>query len=209
MTVAPRPTVTFRLIALDDALAVTRALIARGRVAVAGDSAGGNLAASVANLVPVAGQFLMYPVTDCADERPSHEIYGTGHVLTREAIRYFRREYVPVVAQRHESGASPVRASSLAQSAPAYLVIAQCDVVRDEGVAYAGRLQEAGVDVTLDEVPARCTASCRCSGCARPAGHSGAPHGGFGRGSSRRPRRRRTTRDWPSHSAIGRSPDRD
>ena len=139
--------------ALDDAEAVTRALVARDRVVVAGDSAGGNLAASVANRVPVAGQFLMYPVTDCADERPSHEIYGTGHVLTREAIRYFRREYVPDVAQRHESGASPVRASSLAQSAPAYLVIAQCDVVRDEGVAYAGRLQEAGVDVTLDEVP--------------------------------------------------------
>lgn len=139
--------------ALDDALAVTRALVALGRVAVAGDSAGGNLAASVANLVPVAGQFLMYPVTDCAEERPSHESYAIDHVLTREAIRYFRREYVPDAAQRYESGPSPIRAASLADSAPAYLVIAQCDVVRDEGVAYAERLQKAGVAVTIDEVP--------------------------------------------------------
>lgn len=140
--------------ALDDCLAVTRALVEKGVVAVAGDSAGGNLAAAVANQVPVAAQLLLYPVTDCAEELPSHEHFATGHLLTREAIRYFRQSYVPNPARRKEGGASPLRAYSLSESPPAYVLVAQCDVLRDEGVAYAERLKAAGVEVVLDEVPA-------------------------------------------------------
>lgn len=139
--------------ALDDCVAVTRALAEAGRVAVAGDSAGGNLGASVANRIAVAAQLLMYPVTDCAEELPSHQRYATGHLLTREGMRHFRREYVPDATRRLEGGASPLREADLARSAPAYVLLAQCDVLRDEGVAYATRLREAGIEVAVDEVP--------------------------------------------------------
>lgn len=137
--------------ALEDALAVTQALATGGKVVVAGDSAGGNLAAAVANVQHVDAQLLFYPVTDCVDERPSYAHYATGHILTREAMRYFRRTYVPDPLRRSEGGASPLRAEVLS-SAPAYFVTAACDVLRDEGVAYAERLRAAGVPVTVDEV---------------------------------------------------------
>jgi acetyl esterase len=139
--------------ALDDCVAVTRALLESGRVAVVGDSAGGNLAAAVAQTTDVAAQVLFYPVLDCANERPSYELYARGHILTAETIRYFRREYVPATERRVEPGASPLLAPSLQRCPPAFVSVAQCDVLRDEGVAYAERLSAAGVDVTLDEVP--------------------------------------------------------
>lgn len=139
--------------ALDDCVAVTEALLQSGRVAVVGDSAGGNLAAAVAQRVRVAAQVLFYPVLDCANERPSYERYARGHILTAETIRYFRREYVPDADRRREPGASPLLASSLQDCPPAYVALAQCDVLRDEGVAYAERLAASGADVTLDEVP--------------------------------------------------------
>lgn len=139
--------------ALDDCVAVTRALTTAGPVAVVGDSAGGNLAAAVAQRVPVAAQVLIYPVTDAANERGSYGKFAKGHLLTAEAMRYFRREYVPDPARRREPGASPLLAADVAGVAPAYVVVAECDVLRDEGVAYAERLEQAGVDTTLDEVP--------------------------------------------------------
>lgn len=139
--------------ALDDCVAVTQELLRSGRVAVVGDSAGGNLAAAVAQRTKVSAQVLFYPVTDCANERASLERYARGHILTAETIRYFRREYVPNADRRHEPGASPLLAASLQGVAPAYIAVAQCDVLRDEGVAYAERLSAAGIDVTLEEVP--------------------------------------------------------
>lgn len=139
--------------ALDDCVAVTRALLESGRVAVVGDSAGGNLAAAVAQTTEVAAQVLFYPVLNCANERPSYELYASGHILTAETMRYFRREYVPAAERRVEPGASPLLAPSLQSCPPAFVSVAQCDVLRDEGVAYAERLSAAGVDVTLDEVP--------------------------------------------------------
>lgn len=137
---------------LDDCIAVTRALSADGPIAVAGDSAGGNLAAVVANEVPVLAQFLMYPVTDAAEEHASYQHYATGHILTRDTMRHFRQAYAPDPATRENAQVSPLRNPSLGHSAPAYLAIAQCDVLRDEGLAYAERLKGAGVEVTFNEV---------------------------------------------------------
>lgn len=139
--------------AFDDAVAVTRAMAAAGPVAVAGDSAGGNLAAAVANRVPVLGQLLMYPVLDCANESASYEAYATGHILTREGIRAYRRNYVPEPRRRTEPDASPLLAPSLDRTPPAYLIVAECDVLRDESLAYAERLRQAGRPVTVDIVP--------------------------------------------------------
>jgi acetyl esterase len=139
--------------ALDDCMAVTRELLKSGRVAVVGDSAGGNLAAAVAQRTPVTAQVLFYPVMDCVNERPSYERYAKGHILTAETMRYFRQTYVPTAEQRHDPGASPLLAPSLHNCPPAWISLAPHDVLRDEGVAYAERLKEAGVDVTLEEVP--------------------------------------------------------
>lgn len=139
--------------ALEDCVAVTRELAKTGKVVVAGDSAGGNLAACVSQGVAVHAQVLIYPVTDCASEWPSYESFASGLILTRESMRYFHREYVPEVARRAEVGVSPLRASSLAGLAPAYVLLAQCDVLRDEGRAYAKKLGEHGVEHVLDEVP--------------------------------------------------------
>ncbi len=144
--------------AFDDSLAVTRALLGDQSVVVAGDSAGGNLAAVVANRcaadgVKLAAQVLLYPVTDCAAETPSYDAYGTGHFLTRETMRYFVREYLPEEARRHEPDCSPLRAASLKGVAPGYVLLAGCDVLRDEGRAYAKRLHADGVEAHLDEVP--------------------------------------------------------
>lgn len=144
--------------AVDDALAVTRGLAAQHRVVVAGDSAGGNLAAVVANRCAADGlgltaQVLVYPVTDCAAETPSYALFASGHLLSREAMRYYRSEYVPDEARRHEPDCSPLRAVSLKGAAPSYVLLAGCDVLRDEGRAYAKRLKDEGVDSHLDEVP--------------------------------------------------------
>ncbi|HEY3548736.1 MAG TPA: alpha/beta hydrolase [Propionicimonas sp.] len=140
--------------ALDDAVAVIRAL-AGPRMVLAGDSAGGNLVAAAANqrVAPIAAQVLVYPATDCVEERPSCAEFARGHVLTLEALRYFRREYVPDAAMRAEPGCSPIRAPSLEGVPPAYLLLAGCDVLRDEGREYAARLVSAGVETHVDEVP--------------------------------------------------------
>lgn len=136
---------------LNDCMVVTQALAAMGKVAVAGDSAGGNLAAVVANEVRVAAQFLMYPVTDAAEERPSYQHFATGHILTRDTMRHFRQAYAPDGAT--DARVSPLRNASLSHSAPAFIAVAQCDVLRDEGVAYADRLRQDGVEVMFHEVP--------------------------------------------------------
>ena len=135
--------------ALEDCLAVTRALSDR-RPVVAGDSAGGNLAAGVAQALgadTVRAQVLVYPVTDCAGERPSYAEFATGHLLTAEGMRYYVNAYVPDAARRHEPGCSPLRAPSLRGLPPALVLTAACDVLRDEGEAYAARLRDEGVEV--------------------------------------------------------------
>jgi acetyl esterase len=129
--------------------------LARGRpVVVAGDSAGGNLAAVAALRArdaggpPVALQVLVYPVVDCDLDRRSYQEYdGDELILNRRDMVWFWDRYAPDPAVRVSPDASPLRASSLAGLPPAYVVTAEHDPLRDEGFAYADRLRSARVPV--------------------------------------------------------------
>jgi len=126
------------------------------RLAVAGDSAGGNLAAAVAlrgrdNGGPtLALQVLIYPVTNCAFDTASYHQYASGYGLTRDMMRYFWKSYLSRPADANHPAASPLQAADLAGLPPALVLTAQYDVLRDEGEAYAARLAQASV-------PVRCT----------------------------------------------------
>ena len=147
--------------AVDDAWATTRWVAAhaseigidRTRLAVGGDSAGGNLAAVVAILArdhggpTLALQVLTYPVTDVAAESASYVDFADGFMLTRDSMRWFIAQYLPRKQDALDWRVSPLRASSLAGVAPALVVTAGFDPLRDEGDAYARRLREAGVRV--------------------------------------------------------------
>ncbi len=122
---------------------------------VAGDSAGGNLAAVMAlrsrdrGGPAIAAQILIYPVTDADFDRPSYTDPGNQVLLTREAMVWFWDHYTPDAARRLEADASPLRAADLAGLPPAVVLTAEHDVLRDEGEAYAERLREAGVAVNF------------------------------------------------------------
>ena len=122
---------------------------------VAGDSAGGNLAAVMALRArdrggpPIASQILIYPVTDADFERPSYTDPENQLLLTREAMVWFWDHYAPDAGRRLEADASPLRAADLAGLPPAVVLTAEYDVLRDEGEAYAERLREAGVPVNF------------------------------------------------------------
>jgi acetyl esterase len=124
------------------------------RLAVAGDSAGGNLAAVVARRArdagapPLAAQLLIYPGTDHAGDYPSRTENAEGLFLTLEDMRWFSAHYVGT-ADRTEPDLSPVLAADLAGLPPAIVVTAQYDPLRDEGEAYAHALERAGVPVVL------------------------------------------------------------
>ena len=147
--------------ALDDAWAATRWVATHAvelgidpdRLAVGGDSAGGNLAAVVALLArdhgapSLALQVLTYPVTDVAAESPSYAEFADGFMLTRESMRWFIAHYLRGTDDALDWRVSPLRAASLAGVAPALVVTAGFDPLRDEGEAYARRLREAGVRV--------------------------------------------------------------
>lgn len=130
------------------------------RLAVAGDSAGGNLAAVAAQGVrdagdpPLCGQVLIYPVLDHEARRyASCAENGSGYMLTARDMAWLSDLYFPAGAHRDDPRASPLRATTLAGLAPAFIVTAQYDPLRDQGIAYAQRLQAAGVAVTLSNVP--------------------------------------------------------
>lgn len=147
--------------AIDDALAVFEWVAANAgeiggdpsRIAVGGDSAGGNISAVVAQQTRLAGkrapdfQLLVYPVTDIAAETASYELFADGFYLTRPLMRWFANNYVSSDEQRLDPRASPLRAPDCSGLAPAFVMTAGFDVLRDEGKAYAERLMEAGVDV--------------------------------------------------------------
>ncbi len=125
-------------------------------IVVAGDSSGGNLATVSALRAREAGgpkialQMLVYPVVDCDLTRPSYAEYtDTKLILNTAEIAWFWDQYMPEEATRAHPCASPIRASSLEGLPPAYLVIAQHDPLRDEGLAYAAALEAAGVPVTV------------------------------------------------------------
>ncbi len=130
-----------------------------GRVAVGGDSAGGNLAAVVARLArdgaapPPCFQFLLYPVCDVPGAHPSYDTFADGFSLTAERMAWFFDAYVPDASLRADPRVSPARATDLAGLAPAHVTTALADPLRDEGEAYAARLREAGVPVTLQRHP--------------------------------------------------------
>jgi len=127
------------------------------RLAIGGDSAGGNLAAVVALMARERGgpairfQLLVYPVTDYNFETASYRDNAEGYLLTIGDMRWFWNHYLaaPGAAAGADPFASPLRASSLAGLPPALVVTAEYDPLRDEGEAYARRLQEAGVSATL------------------------------------------------------------
>jgi len=129
------------------------------RVAVGGDSAGGNLAAVACLMARDRGapaplfQALIYPVTDADFDTVSYVENATGYVLTREAMRWFFGHYLPDPRQGREPYVSPLRAPSLAGLPPALVITAEYDPLRDEGEAYAARLRDAAVPVTVTRYP--------------------------------------------------------
>ncbi|HEY0822205.1 MAG TPA: alpha/beta hydrolase [Ramlibacter sp.] len=144
--------------AVDDALAATRWVrtqaaalkVDASRLAVGGDSAGGNLAAVVALAardagdLPIAFQLLIYPATDQRRGWPSHTTNGRGYLLTKETMDYFHDHYLPDPAQDLDWRASPLLHANHAQLPPAFVLTAGYDPLRDEGLQYAHKLSAAG-----------------------------------------------------------------
>jgi acetyl esterase/lipase len=126
------------------------------RIAVAGDSVGGGMTAALALMAKERGivhflhQSMYYPVTDAAMDTPSFEQFGEGYFLTAKAMAWFWDAYAPDIEQRSHPHASPLRATDeeLAGLPPAFVIVDEADVLRDEGEAYAARLRAAGVAVT-------------------------------------------------------------
>jgi acetyl esterase len=150
-------------VAIEQNYAVARWVVAEGagkgldatRIAVAGDSVGGNMAAALTLMakergdVPLVQQVLFYPVTDAAFDTGSYEDFATGFFLRRDAMQWFWDQYTTDATQRRQITASPLRATpeQLAGLPPALVITAEADVLRDEGEAYANKLREAGVPV--------------------------------------------------------------
>ena len=151
-------------IAIEEAYAVTKWVAENGksidvdpsRLAIAGDSVGGNMAAAVTLLAKerggpkIAFQALFYPVTDANFDTQSYNTLQEGYWLTREGMKWFWNNYAPDNTSRKESTASPLQASidQLRGLPPALVITEEFDVLRDEGEAYAHKLMQAGVPVT-------------------------------------------------------------
>lgn len=145
--------------AADDCIAATTWVHAQAaalhidptRIALGGDSAGGQLAAVVALALKASGAFkpvlqlLIYPVTDASCERESMRTNGQGYLLTRDSMHYFYGHYMPEAWMRHDWRASPMLALDHTDLPAAFIITAGCDPLRDEGLAYADKLSAAGV----------------------------------------------------------------
>ncbi|MET7292943.1 alpha/beta hydrolase [Streptomyces griseoloalbus] len=126
------------------------------RIAVAGDSVGGNMTAALTLMakergdVPLVQQVLFYPVTDANFDTESYRLFAEGYFLRRDAMQWFWDQYTTDEGQRAEITASPLRATTeqLTGLPPALVVTGEADVLRDEGEAYAEKLRRAGVPVT-------------------------------------------------------------
>jgi acetyl esterase len=126
------------------------------RLAVAGDSVGGNMAAAATLMAKERGdvhfvtQTLFYPVTDAKFDTGSYEQFAEGYFLRRDGMQWFWDQYTTDEGQRNEITASPLRASleQLSGLPPALVINGEADVLRDEGEAYAAKLRQAGVPVT-------------------------------------------------------------
>ena len=151
-------------VAIEQNFAVARWVVTDGaakgldatRIAVAGDSVGGNMAAALTLMakerggLPLVQQVLFYPVTDASFDTASYHQFAEGYFLRGDAMQWFWDQYTTDPAQRAEITASPLRASleQLADLPPALVVTGEADVLRDEGEAYANKLRQAGVPVT-------------------------------------------------------------
>jgi acetyl esterase len=149
--------------AVEDCIAVTRWVAQHAatlgvdatRIAVGGDSAGGNLAAVVAISLrdaggpPLAFQALVYPATDQRMDSASHAKFAEGFLLTRKNMRWFRDNYLSP-GDYDDWRASPIRAADLARLPPAHIITAGYDPLVDEGRAYSDRLVAAGVPVLYE-----------------------------------------------------------
>ena len=148
---------------LEDCLAATRWAAANAnelhadptRIAIAGDSAGGNLAAVAAirlrdeNGPAIAAQLLIYPVIDAGAEAASYVENAEGYGLTREGMRWFIGQYLRTLADATDPHVSPIRAANHSGLPPAFVLTAQYDPLRDEGEQYAAKLIAAGVPTQL------------------------------------------------------------
>jgi acetyl esterase len=148
--------------AVDDAYAATKYVIENPsefgidatQVAVGGESAGGNLAAVTALRCrhgvtpPLAFQLLIYPLVDFADDSPSMREFANGHFITSDLLAYFERHYLKAGQDRRHQEVSPLT-TDLRGLPPALVLTAECDPLRDQGEAYARKLEQAGVPVTL------------------------------------------------------------
>ncbi|MHA4817257.1 alpha/beta hydrolase [Streptomyces aculeolatus] len=151
-------------IAIEQNYAVARWIVTDGaahgldaaRIAVAGDSVGGNMSAALTlqakerGDVPLVQQVLFYPVTDAGFDTDSYHRFAEGYFLRRDSMQWFWDQYTTDEAHRAEVTASPLRAGTeqLAGLPPALVITAEADVLRDEGEAYANKLRQAGVPVT-------------------------------------------------------------
>jgi acetyl esterase len=148
--------------AVDDCLAAFEWVLANGaelggdstRIAVGGDSAGGNLAAVVSIAardkgLPVRHQLLVYPVTDATFSQPSMDENAEGYLLTKDSMLWFGDHYFGPYGDAKDPRLSPLYADDLTGVAPATVITAEFDPLRDEGEAYAERLREADVPVEL------------------------------------------------------------
>lgn len=126
------------------------------QVIVVGESAGANLAAVLARHardrhIALAGQVLIYPATDMSLDSQSYRDFAKGFFLTAESVAWFLEHYFADPSHRFHADAAPLRAADLRRLAPAFVVTAEFDPLRDEGRAYAARLIEAGNDVAYVE----------------------------------------------------------
>lgn len=166
--------------AYDDAVAAYRWVVANAaslgadpaRLAVGGDSAGGALSATTAieaarEGLPLAFQLLIYPGTDFTATEGSRRTFAEGFYLTRGFIDLARETYLPPGTPLDDPRASPLHAEVPAGLAPAYVVTAGFDPLRDEGEAYARKLADAGVEVELKRFPDQIHGFLNIVGCGR------------------------------------------
>jgi acetyl esterase len=129
------------------------------RIAVAGSSAGGNLAAAIALMArdragpAIRAQLLVYPVLDAACGFPSYAAFAEGFIVSTEDMRWYWRQYLRLAADADGPYACPLRAADLSELPPALVITAECDPVRDDGERYAERLRGAGVPVRRTRYP--------------------------------------------------------
>ncbi|MEW1777227.1 alpha/beta hydrolase [Streptomyces sp. NPDC086777] len=151
-------------VAIEQNFAVAQWVVQQGatkgldaaRIAVAGDSVGGNMAAALTLMakerggIPLVQQVLFYPVTDASFDTGSYHQFAAGYFLRRDGMQWFWDQYTTDEAERAQITASPLRATpeQLAGLPPALVITGEADVLRDEGEAYANKLREAGVPVT-------------------------------------------------------------